>query len=93
MRPFIRSDTTAPSGGSTSTGVSNMHCAGSSVVRVDPDDQAEIVTCLGNMAFTPSLSFGSGVGDWDRSTLYVIDWNGKLYEVPVGVPGRSLPHP
>ena len=45
------------------------------------------------MAFTPSLSFGSGVGDWDRSTLYVIDWNGKLYEVPVGVPGRSLPHP
>lgn len=73
--------------------VNNPHCAGSSVVRVDPDAEAEIVTCFGNTAFTPSLSFGSGLGGWDRSTLYVIDWYGKLYEVPVGVPGRPEPHP
>lgn len=72
--------------------VNNGGCAGSSVVRVTPEDEPELVTCFGNSAFTPSLTFGSGLGDWELDSLYVIDWYGKIYEVPVGVPGRPLPH-
>ncbi len=72
--------------------VNSPLCAGSSTIRVSPDNEVEIVACLGNAAFTPSLSFGSGVGGWERDHLYVIDWGGEVYELPVGVPGMPLPH-
>lgn len=72
--------------------VNNAMCAGSSVVRVTPDDTVAIATCLGNGAFTPGIAFGSGVGGWEADALYVIDWVGVVWEVPVGVPGEVLPH-
>lgn len=72
--------------------VNSPLCAGSSTVRVAPDGGVEIVACLGNAAFTPAIAFGSGVGGWDRDKLYVGDWGGELYELPVGVPGQPLPH-
>ena len=66
-------------------------CSGSALVRVTTRGESQILACLSE-AFTPSLNFGSGFGDWDRNTIYVIDWGGYLYEVPVGVPGRREPH-
>jgi len=73
-------------------GLNSPACAGSSTVRVTPEDEVEIVACFGNNSFTPGLAFGSGVGGWEADTLYVIDWFGVLWEVPVGVPGAPLPH-
>lgn len=72
--------------------VNSPTCAGSSVLRVNPDDEAELVTCLGTGAFTPGIEFGSGVGGWERDYLYVIDWHGSIYEIAVEVPGRAEPH-
>ena len=62
------------------------------VGHVSGDDTVEIVTCFGNGAFTPGVAFGSGVGGWEADALYVIDWVGVVWEVPVGVPGEVLPH-
>lgn len=73
-------------------GLNSPECAGSSTVRVTPDDEVEIVACFGNGSFTPGLAFGSGIGGWEADALYVIDWFGVVWEVPVGVPGAPLPH-
>jgi sugar lactone lactonase YvrE len=73
-------------------GLSSPACAGSAAVRVSPDDEVEVVACLGNGAFTPGVAFGSGVGGWEADALYVIDWGGVIWELPVGVPGAVLPH-
>ncbi|MBL8948405.1 MAG: SMP-30/gluconolactonase/LRE family protein [Myxococcales bacterium] len=73
-------------------GLNSPQCAGSSAVRVTPDDEVEIVACLGNGAFTPGAAFGSGVGGWEADALYLIDWLGVVWEIPVGVPGARLPH-
>jgi hypothetical protein len=73
-------------------GLNSPECAGSSTVRVTPDDEVEIVACMGNNSFTPGLAFGSGIGGWEADALYVIDWFGVVWEVPVGVPGAPLPH-
>lgn len=73
-------------------GLNSPECAGSSAVRVTPEDEVEIVACLGNGAFTPGIAFGSGVGGWETDALYVIDWLGVVWEIPVGVPGARLPH-
>lgn len=73
-------------------GVNSPECAGSSLVRVAPDDTVEIAACFGNGAFTPGVAFGSGVGGWEADAAYVIDWVGVVWEVPLGVPGAVLPH-
>ncbi len=67
-------------------------CSGSGLFRYSPDGETALVSCFGNNAFTPSVEFGSGVGGWDNKHLYVMDWNGVLYDVDVGVPGRAEPH-
>ncbi|MEE9383410.1 MAG: hypothetical protein V3V08_08345 [Nannocystaceae bacterium] len=76
--------------------VSNLfgdpECVGSGTFRVSPEGMTELVACFGNEAYTPSLNFGSGVGGWHADHLYVIDWLGELYEIPVGVPGKPEPH-
>jgi len=73
-------------------GLNSPECAGSSAVRVSPDNEVEIVACLGNSSFTPGAAFGSGVGGWEADALYLIDWYGVIWEFPVGVPGAPLPH-
>jgi sugar lactone lactonase YvrE len=66
-------------------------CAASALVRVLPEGgPGEILACL--PGFTPSLNFGSGFGGWDPMSIYVIDWGGSVYEVPVGVMGKPEPH-
>ncbi len=73
-------------------GLNSPECAGSAAVRVTPDDTVDIVACFGNNSFTPGVAFGSGVGGWEADALYVIDWLGVVWELPVGVPGAVLPH-
>lgn len=73
-------------------GLNSPMCAGSAAIRVTPEDEVEIVACLGNSSFTPGAAFGSGVGGWESDALYLIDWYGAIWEFPVGVPGAPLPH-
>ncbi len=72
--------------------VTTLECAGAAVIRVTPDGEAEVAGCIGNAGFTPGVAFGSGVGGWEADVLYVIDWGGRVWEIPVGVPGARLPH-
>jgi hypothetical protein len=41
--------------------------------------------------FAWSLAFGSGKQGWSETTLYVMEANGRLFELAVGVPGQGLP--
>ncbi len=62
------------------------------VWRVTPDGQVELAIDIAGFAFMSSLNFGIGVGGWDANSLYVMDFSGKVYEAPVGVPGKWEPH-
>ena len=63
------------------------------VFRVAPDGQIEVaVDVAGTGAFIPSLNFGPGTGGYDAQSLYVMDFFGKLFEAPLGVPGKWEPH-
>jgi len=63
------------------------------VFRVTPDGQVDVAVNLqGQGAFTPSLNFGPGTGGYEAETLYVMDFLGKLFEVPIGIPGKWEPH-
>ncbi len=62
-----------------------------SVWRVTPTGDVEraLTTPPGMI---PALNFGSGVGGFERDHLYIQDFLGKMYEAPVGVPGKWEPH-
>ncbi|MBW2277572.1 MAG: SMP-30/gluconolactonase/LRE family protein, partial [Deltaproteobacteria bacterium] len=67
--------------------------------RVSPDGEVELgPRLIDNAEFgavTPSTQFGSGIGGWDRSKLYVIvasQSTGALFELDIGIPGKDLPH-
>ncbi len=63
------------------------------VFRVTPDGQIDLAVDLrGTGAFIPSLNFGPGTGGFDATSLYVMDFLGRLFEVPMGVPGKWEPH-
>ena len=38
--------------------------------------------------YTTAVNFGSGLGGWERSRLYVMDRNDGLWELDLGVEGR-----
>lgn len=46
----------------------------------------------GEGAFVPALNFGSGVGGWKADSIYVMDFNGGLFEADLGIGGRVDPH-
>lgn len=63
------------------------------VWRIPPDFSAtEIVFEVPGFSGIPALNFGSGIGGWDADTLYVMDFLGKLYAAPLGVPGKWEPY-
>ena len=69
---------------------------GTRVIRVDPDDQSQelVVDLSGTSTWIPNMQWGSGYGDWDPLSLYVIDIADYLtYEVPVGVPEKERMYP
>lgn len=62
------------------------------VWRVGADlSVAEVFTVPG-LGVISAANFGSGVGGWERDTLYVMDFLGKLYAAPLGVPGKWEPY-
>lgn len=66
------------------------------VWRIPPSGQgAELVVDLSNdTSWIPNMQWGSGIGGWDPEVLYVRDISsGKMYEVPVGVPGKPRKYP
>ena len=65
---------------------------GSTVWRITPQGDVDVVLVVQGVAILPALNFGTGVGGWDAETLYVMDFLGKMYAVDVGVPGKWEPH-
>jgi sugar lactone lactonase YvrE len=65
------------------------------VWRVAPDGTAKLAVDLGKEAaanWIPNLHFGSGVGGWDRKTLYVMSLDApQVFALKIGVPGTSQP--
>jgi streptogramin lyase len=66
------------------------------VWRIPPDGQNPqvVVDLHADTGWIPNLGWGSGYGGWDPLVLYVRDiTSGKMYEVPVGVPGKARKYP
>ena len=66
--------------------------------RVTPDGPVELVAQLpeqpapGHFTYVAALNFGSGVGGWAKDHLYVMNSEGGVFDVDVGVPGKPEPH-
>lgn len=60
------------------------------IFRVDTEGVVEEYVELD--AWATALSFGSGIGGWQRDHLYVMDRGEGLIDVEVGVEGRPEPH-
>jgi hypothetical protein len=43
-------------------------------------------------AYASAISFGSGVGGWERDVLYIQDRGSGLYALPIGLEGRPEVH-
>lgn len=53
----------------------------------------EYFTLQDEFVFIPAVNFGSGIGGWRRDALYIMNFDGGVYEVPTGgVRGRLEPH-
>jgi sugar lactone lactonase YvrE len=66
------------------------------VWRIPPDGQNPhvVVDLSAETGWIPNMQWGSGIGGWDPNILYVRDISsGKMYEVPVGVPGKPRKYP
>jgi sugar lactone lactonase YvrE len=63
--------------------------------RITPDGKSKLAVDLGTLAqasWIPNLHFGSGVGGWDRKTLYVMSLDApRVFALKVGVPGTTQP--
>ena len=42
--------------------------------------------------FIPAVNFGSGRGGWSETSIFVMNFNGGVYEADLGVAGRVDPH-
>jgi len=42
--------------------------------------------------YATSLNFGSGIGGWERDHLYVMDRNGGMFDIALGINGKWEPH-
>ena len=63
------------------------------VWRIDANRNVEVVVQFNmNEAFIPAINFGSGIGGWDANKLYVMNFLNGVFEVDVGVRGKSEPH-
>ena len=43
-------------------------------------------------AITPAVNFGSGYGGWKATHLFIMSFDGGLFEAAMGVPGKPEPH-
>jgi hypothetical protein len=42
--------------------------------------------------FISAANFGSGFGGFERENLYVMNLNGGVFEIEMGIPGKWEPH-
>jgi hypothetical protein len=85
-------------GGGELDGMTTDVCGNLYVVRTNGEltriwsdgTEQRLVAATGN--WTTAVSFGSGVGGWERDRLYVMDRVNGLWELDVGVEGRPEPH-
>lgn len=61
------------------------------VWRITPTGDIDIAIDL-PPGFIPALNFGPGEGGFERDHLYVQDFIGRMFDVPVGIPGKWEPH-
>jgi len=67
---------------------SAVRCRWPDGAAIAPSDE------LGADADLPNLQWGSGIGGWDRETLYVVDFSAdRLFEVQVGVTDKPRSYP
>ena len=59
--------------------------------RISPEGEIEVVVEIPN-SFLPAVNFGSGIGGFEATRVYIMDFLGKLYSADVGVPGKYEPH-
>ena len=66
------------------------------VWRISPDgvDRQRIVDFSADTEWIPNMQWGPGYGGWAADHLYVLDIAAtRLYEVPLGVPGKPRAYP
>lgn len=81
-------------------GMTTDECGNVYVLRTDgniwrllTDHTLEHFIDLGqNNPYATSLNFGSGIGGWERDHLYVMNRNGGMFDVDVGIKGKWEPH-
>jgi len=73
-----------------------LDATAAAVLRIRPQDAAvEVLVEAGvNSVAFGNLQWGSGIGGWDRETLYVLDVVGdRVVEIEVGVPDKPRAYP
>ncbi len=66
------------------------------VWRISPDglDLQQAIDLSADTTWIPNMQWGSGVGGWERETLYVLDIaTDVMYETPLGVPDKYRKYP
>jgi len=66
------------------------------VWRISPDGltMAPLIELGGDTGWIPNMQWGSGVGGWDRETLYILDFGAtRVFEVPLGVTDKPRAYP
>lgn len=61
------------------------------VTRIRPDGTTELIVDLPNVGFEGycAARFGPGIGDWERTTLYVSNRQ-AIYAIDIGIEGRHV---
>ena len=73
-----------------------LDATAAAVLRIRPQDAAvEVLVEAGvDSVALGNLQWGSGIGGWDRETLYVLDVVGdRVVEIEVGVPDKPRAYP
>jgi sugar lactone lactonase YvrE len=67
------------------------------ILKLPPDGSSWEVFIDGSTldgAYLPNLQWGSGVGGWSQTSVFLPDgWHKGVFEVDIGVPGKPVPYP
>ena len=64
------------------------------IIRVTPDGDPQVAADMteGGIKMVPAANFGSGYGGWQADHLYVISFEGNIFDIDMGVRGKPEPH-
>jgi len=66
------------------------------IYRITPDGQTvdKVIDGSDQGAYLPNMQWGSGVGGWSKTHMYLPDgWKKGVFEVELGIPGAPVPYP